>query len=162
MANRTKISLLVGRSYKQRTIHTHGWMLPLRIALQSSAKCICDIKTHRTTQSHSISMTVGSLKMDSPASMGAQRTSQGTRSHLLTPILRVSKSIFKNEVSINGFKVALGQCLGLSWVYLDDLRLSAMSDRSWGTLICRGPDCALPMVELSENYFHGRLWVRYL
>ena len=74
-------------------------LVPLMIPLQSSAKCTSDINAHRTTRSHSISMTVDSSRMDSPAPMWTQRTSKETRSHspMLTP--SVSKPIAKNKVT---------------------------------------------------------------
>ena len=113
-------------------------MLPLTIPLQSSAKCTSNIKTHRTTQSHSISMTVRSSRMDSPALMCTQATQQRC-SRSLTRISAVSKFIPKNEVMVT-LKLTLDNAwawIGCTWVSLVTHNLGLMTH--WKSRCQMGP-----------------------
>ena len=63
------------------------------------------------------------------------------------------------------FKVIFGQCLGLSWVHLDDFPLGTIPCINEDVvLIARGPDWALSMADgPPRGDFHdGRLWIHHL
>ena len=61
-------------------------------------------------------MTMESLRMDSPAPLWTQGTSQETRSHSLTPMLSVSKPILTNEIIVLEWSMDIAlACTGCTW-----------------------------------------------
>ena len=92
-------------------------LLPLRIPLQISAKCMSDIKT----PNHTVSFDIDDSAITENGFICSNVDPRGLTGNMfsLTNANPFCVKTYSEKQSNSYFQVYFGQCLGLDWVYLD-------------------------------------------